>query len=85
MFGASNIVKNSDVGKYLYSGYGIVFDGKGEWNFDNDYARNVIIFGIDNTSSSHADNLKNNFLISGEGDTAGINESFGAPEKKAEH
>ena len=61
MFGASNIVKNSDVGKYLYSGYGIVFDGKGEWNFDNDYARNVIIFGIDNTSSSHADNLKNNF------------------------
>ena len=85
MFGASNIVKNSDVGKYLYSGYGIVFDGKGEWNFDNDYARNVIIFGTDNTSSSHADNLKNNFLISGEGDTADINGSFGAPEKKVEH
>ena len=35
----------------------------------------VIIFGVDNSSSSHADNLKH------EGDTFGINGSFGAPEK----
>ena len=24
--------------------------GKGEWSFGNDYARNVIIFGVDNSS-----------------------------------
>ena len=30
---------------------------------------------------SHADNHKNNFLVLGEGDTFGINRSFGAPEK----
>ena len=42
----------------------------------------VIIFGVDNSSSSHADNLQNNFLMLGEGDTLGINGSFGAPEKK---
>ena len=39
-----------------------------EWNFGNGYARNVIIFGADNSSSSHTDDLKNNFLSLGEGD-----------------
>ena len=38
------------------------------------------MFGIDNSSTSHTDNLKNDFLILGEGDTFGINGSFGAPE-----
>ena len=41
----------------------------------------VIIFDVDNSSSSHADNLKINFLMLHEGDTFGINGSFGAPEK----
>ena len=36
-------------------------------------AKNVIIFGVNNSSSSHDDNLKNNFLVLGEGDTFGIN------------
>ena len=40
------------------------------------------MFGVDNSSSSHTYNLKNDFLILGEGDTFGINGSFGAPEKK---
>ena len=31
------------------------FDGKGERSFGNDYARNIIIFGVCNSSSSHAD------------------------------
>ena len=66
----------------MYSGYGISFDGKGEWNFDNDYARYFIIFGVDNSSSCHADNLKNNFFVLSEGDTFGINGNFCTPEKK---
>ena len=33
----------------MYSGYGIEFDGKGEWSYGNDLARNVIIFRVDNT------------------------------------
>ena len=36
LFGATNIVKNSDKSKYVYSGYGIAFDGKGNWKFDNE-------------------------------------------------
>ena len=40
-----------------------------------DTVTNVVIFGVDNSSSSHADNLKNNFLVLGEGDTFCINGS----------
>ena len=36
---------------------------------------------VDNSSSSHSDNRKYNFIILGEGDTFGFNGSFGAPEK----
>ena len=38
----------------MCSGYGIAFDGKGRFNFGNDFARNVIILDVDNSSSSHA-------------------------------
>ena len=65
----------------MYRGYGIVFDGAGSWNFGNDFARNIVIFGVDN-SSLHADNYKNNFLVLGEGTTSGINGSCGSPEEK---
>ena len=54
----------------MYSGYGIAFDWKGSWSFNDDFARNSIVFGVDNSSSSHTDNLKNNFLILSEGDTS---------------
>ena len=57
----TNIVKKRDKEKYVYSRYRIAFDGKGKLSFGNDYARNVITFEVDNSSSSHADNLKNNF------------------------
>ena len=81
LFGVNNIVKNSDKEKYMYSGYGITFDCASSWSFDNDFARNVIIFDFDDSSSSHPDNRKNNFLILGEGPTFGINGSFRSLEK----
>ena len=61
LFGATNIVKNSDKEKDVYSGCGITFDSAGSWSFDNDLARNVITFGVNNSSSSRSDNRKNNF------------------------
>ena len=66
----------------MCSGYGITFDSAGSWSFDNDFARNDAIFGVDNSLSSHSDNRKNNFLVLCEGPTNGINGSFGSPEKK---
>ena len=66
----------------MHSGYGIAFNWKILWSFNDDFARNVIIFAIDDSSSSNTDNLKHDFLILGEEDTFGINGSFGAQEKK---
>ena len=57
------------------------FNSAGSRSFNNDIARNVTIFGVDNSSSPHANNRKNNYLMLGEGPTSGINESFGSPEK----
>ena len=60
------------------------FDGKGSWTFNNDFARNVIIFGIVTSSSSRTCNLKNDLFdfrwrrlyINYD-----INVNFGAPGK----
>ena len=64
--------------RQMYNGQGIAFVGKGYWNFDNDNARNIIVFGVGNSSSSHIDNAKNSFL---EGPTEVINGSVGPAEK----
>ena len=82
MFGTTNIGKNSDK-KRIYSGYEILVDSAGSWTFDNGSARNVIIFGVENNSSSRAVNFNNSFLVLGEGPTFGINGSFGSGEKKS--
>ena len=83
LFATINIVRNSHKEKYVYSGYGVTFDTSGgPRNCDNDFAGNVIIFDVHNSSLSHADNCKNNFLALGEGPNYGINGSFGLPEKK---
>ena len=75
---ARNAIKN----KFIYNGRGIVFDGKGLWSFGNGFARNDVIFVVDNSSSSYTDNRKNNFLVLGERPTDDINNSTGAAEKK---
>ena len=32
------------------------FDSVSSWSFNNEFARNVIVFGVDKSSSSHSDN-----------------------------
>ena len=61
LFRETNKVENGDKEKYVYSGYGATFDSACSWSFGNDFARNIIIFGIDNSLSSHSDNCKNIF------------------------
>ena len=80
LFGTTSVAKNIDKEKYVYSTYGIIFDSAGSPSFDNDTARYVIIFGVNKSSSSHADNRKNDFLVLSEGTTFGINGRFGSPE-----
>ena len=82
LFGATNIVKKSDKDKWVFSRFGIAFDGGDSWSFGDGTAKNVIMFDVDISSSSYVDNRKNNILILGKGSTFGINGSFCEPEKK---
>ena len=48
VFGATNIVKNDDRSKYVYTGCRISYDGAGSWSFGNYFAGSVLIFRADN-------------------------------------
>ena len=52
------------------------------WSFCNDSARNVVIFGIDNSLLPHTTNRKKNFLVLGEGKTQSIIDRTGLADKK---
>ena len=72
-FGAVNLTKNADINKYGYSGYGIGFDRKSNFSFPNGtFGQNVIIFGVDKSSSAHVDNKKKDILILGNGPPQGL-------------
>ena len=57
------MIKNADIGKYKYFGCSIGFDRKGEFSFGNGVGKNVIIFGVDMSSSPHI-NKKKRYLNS---------------------
>ena len=81
LFGTVKLVANAIKSKFSYNGRGIAFDGEGSWSFANDFAKNVVIFSVDYSSSSHSYNKKN-FLVLGKGPTDAINDSTGAAGKK---
>ena len=59
MFGAVTLTKNTDIDKYGYSGCGIGFDRRSSFSFSGDgFGQNIIIFGVDMSSSPHIDNKK---------------------------
>ena len=66
LFGDAKLVKNADIGKYKYSGYGIGFDMKRMFSFPTGgFGKNGIIFGADMSSSVHVDSKKKilSFLV----------------------
>ena len=68
LFGAVILTKNADTDMYGYSGYGTRFDRKSSFSFPGGrFSQNVIIFGVDISSSAHVDNKKNDILILGKG------------------
>ena len=58
LFGTVKLVRNVIKSKFTYNGWGVVFDGEDLWSCDNDFAINVLVFGLDNSLSSHTDNWK---------------------------
>ena len=54
------------------------FDRKGSNSIGNEVGRNVIIFGIDMSSSLHTDNKEKYILILGKGPTQGLEHTLTA-------
>ena len=79
LFGAVNLTKNADTDKYKYSEYGIGFDRHGFCSHPSrGTGRNVIIFGVDISSSTKIDNRKKDILILGKGPTQGSEHTLSA-------
>ena len=77
--GAVKLSRNADIDKYGYSGYGIGFDRHGSFSFpDTGLGINVIIFGVDMSSSTKIDNRKKDILILGKGSTQGLKHTLSA-------
>ena len=61
---ASRPNDTTDLGKYIYSGYGIGFDHTGVFTHpEGNFLRTVIIFGADMSGSVHASNKTQNILV----------------------
>ena len=77
------LIKNADLDKYKYIGYGIGFNSRSQSSFtDESYGKNVIIFGADMSSSVHVDNKWKDILILGEGPTQGLDDTTLTAEAK---
>ena len=79
LFGAVILIKNTDIEKYGYSGFGIGFDKRSSFSFPGGgFGQNVLIFGIDMSSSAHIDNKKKDILVLGKGPTQGLEHTLTA-------
>ena len=83
LFGAVKITKNANTSHYKYEGYGICFDGESSFSFGNRIdAKNVIIFGVNNSNSSHLTNKTQNVYVLGKDFVQGINNTTICAENK---
>ena len=82
LFGIFKLTRNTIKIKFISNWQGIAFDRADSWSFGNNFARNVIVFAVDNSSSIHSENCENIFLVFGKGPTDDINGSVGTAETK---
>ena len=77
VFGGVKITKNAtDTSKHTYEGYGICFDEGGMFSMGNtNDGRNVLLFGVHESSLVHKNNKANNIFIMGDGFVQGINDT----------
>ena len=73
------MAKNGDIKKHGYSGYGIGFDRRSSFSFPvGGFGQNVLIFGVDMSSSVHIDNKKKDILVLGKAPTQGLEHTLTA-------
>ena len=78
MISALKLTKDVDVDLYKYSGYSIGFDRKGFFSIGDEVGKNVTIFEVDMSSSSHIGNKKKDILILGKGPKQGLEHTLAA-------
>ena len=77
LFGTESLTKNVDIDKHKYSGYGIAFDWVGIIPHPSGgTGKNVIIFGVDMSSSTKIENNKKYILV--KGPTQGLEHALSA-------
>ena len=82
LFGAIKLTKNADIDKYKYSAYGTGFDGHVFYSHPSGgTVRNIIVFGVDMSSSTKIDNKGKDILILGKDPTQGLGEHSFSAEK----
>ena len=82
LFGAVKLTKNNDIDKYKYSSYRIGFTGhKFDLHPSGGTGRNVMIFGLDMSSSIKIDNRGKDILILGKDPTQGSGQHSLSAEK----
>ena len=70
---AVKLIKNADIDKFKYSGYGIGFDSRGKFtHLSGRYGKNIIILGVDLSSSRHANTKTRSILVLGKDFIQGI-------------
>ena len=73
------MTKNADIDKYGYSGYRTGFNRRSSFSFPGGgFGQNVLIFGVDMSSSAHIDNKKKDILVLGKGPTQGLEHTLTA-------
>ena len=73
LFGAVTFSKNTDIENYGYTGYGSGFDRRSSFSSPGiGFGQNVLIFGVDMSSSAHIDNSEKEILVLGKGPTQGL-------------
>ena len=66
------LIKNADLDKYKYLGFGIAFDRCGTFSVPGGSGRIITRFGIDISSSTHVYNKKKDILIFCKGPRQGL-------------
>ena len=79
LFGAATLTKNADIEKYKYSGYGIGFDRRSSFSFPGrGFDQNVLLLGVDMSSTVHIDNKGKDILVLLKGATQGLESTLTA-------
>ena len=79
LFGAVTLTRNAGIEKYGYSDFCIGFDRRWSFTFPGGgLGQNLLILGVDMSSSAHIDNEKKDILVLGKGPTQGLEHTLTA-------